>query len=123
MQLHPASELHSSKPRATNSTNPAHTQQPHLLVQLALPVRDASQSNTREEVDGEANVGHAVMQPNLHKPVHLLCYMVLSMHTHACLQHLTCSILFESAGFLAKSWFNLLLLGATMRSPCVVHAI
>jgi hypothetical protein len=25
--------------------------------------------------------------------------------------------------YLAKSWFNLLLLGAIMQSPCVVHAI
>jgi hypothetical protein len=32
----------------------------HLLVQLALPVRDASQANAGEEVDGEAHVGHAV---------------------------------------------------------------
>jgi hypothetical protein len=34
------------------------------------------------------------------QPFHLLCDMVLSMHTHVCLQHMTCSILSESAGLL-----------------------
>lgn len=34
---------------------------PHLLVELALPVCDASQSNACEEVDAEAHVLHAVL--------------------------------------------------------------